>query len=192
MEKLKYFEIRGYGVLVDENAEIKDGSYVICWDTINDVPTNLEVVLMTKLNCTGWETGASNFHKIIFAEKELGLNVPTLPNWREWEVEQTSKESTLHIPAPQNDRELINARNFWIAGYNYSKKLYTEEELKSAITMARSAVTADGFIDMDSWISNGYEGAEPTYSEDEIIQSLRKKPNYIVMKDANIQQIIYE
>lgn len=45
------------------------------------------------------------------------------------------------------------------------------------------AKTDDGLIDMDSWISNGYEGATPAYSEKEIIQSLLPKTEWDVTFD---------
>jgi hypothetical protein len=56
---------------------------------------------------------------------------------------------------------------------------YTKEDLYKAIAMAKIAKTDDGLIDMDAWISNGYEGATPAYNENEIIQSL-KQPKWFV------------
>jgi hypothetical protein len=56
---------------------------------------------------------------------------------------------------------------------------YTEDDLRKAIAMAKIAKTDDGLIDMDAWISNGYEGATPAYNENEIIQSL-KQPKWFV------------
>jgi hypothetical protein len=64
----------------------------------------------------------------------------------------------------------------WANGYRAATKVFTEQDLRKAIAMAKMAKTHDGLIDMDAWISNGYEGAIPAYTEDEIIQSL-KQPN---------------
>jgi hypothetical protein len=63
--------------------------------------------------------------------------------------------------------------------YKSATKKYSEDDLRKAIAMAKIAKTDDGLIDMDSWISNGYEGATPAYNENEIIQSL-KQPKWFV------------
>lgn len=64
----------------------------------------------------------------------------------------------------------------FIEGYKaVQSKKYSEEDIKKAIAMAKIAITLDGLIDMDSWISNGYAGAEPAYTENDILQSLQKK-----------------
>jgi hypothetical protein len=55
-----------------------------------------------------------------------------------------------------------------------SDRRFTLEDVYKAIAMAKIAKTQDGLIDMDAWISNGYEGAAPAYSTEEIIQSLSK------------------
>lgn len=61
-----------------------------------------------------------------------------------------------------------------------SERRFTEGDLRKAIAMAKKANTPDGLIDMDSWISNGYEGAEPAHSEEEIIKSLSQPKSWEV------------
>lgn len=72
--KLKYLNINGHGVLVDESTEI-----------LPCKPSNVCLAHKTKPcdKCNRYQG-----FKIIFAEKELNLNVPILPDWKEWEVEQ--------------------------------------------------------------------------------------------------------
>lgn len=57
---------------------------------------------------------------------------------------------------------------FQKAQYLLSDRMFTLEDMHKAIAMAKIAKTSDGLIDMDSWINNGYTGAEPLYSNEEI------------------------
>lgn len=74
--KLKYIDINGYGVLVDENAEIKEGDFYYL-PGMNGI-----------YRCEGDPTELNlerrvGVAKTLFAEKELNLDsVPILPNWR--------------------------------------------------------------------------------------------------------------
>lgn len=57
---------------------------------------------------------------------------------------------------------------------------FTEDDLLKAISLAKVAKTSDGLINMDNWISNGYEGAESAYSNKEIIQSISQPKSWEV------------
>lgn len=165
--KLKYIDINGYGILVDESAEINNGE--LLWD--NEVK---EVMKMFKAPNKVKEPYQ---HKIIFAEKELNLdNVPILPDWREWEVEQyLEKESEKwclingYNPSDyvhsNRTAEYTRVKNIFIAGYNHNKAKYTEEDLIKAIEIA----SGERLIDKEIQIKS-------------IIQSLQKFPKYIVME----------
>lgn len=61
-----------------------------------------------------------------------------------------------------------------------SDRRFTEEDLLKAISLAKVAKTSDGLINMDNWISNGYEGAESAYSNKEIIQSISQPKSWEV------------
>jgi len=129
--------------------------------------------------------------------KELN-GVPLLPEMVEDDVEKlTCKEFCFPIDlfyemkkSSQNDyllTEDFGLQNtivyFQCLAYiKAATKVYSEEDLIRAIAMAKMAKTHDGLIDMDAWISNGYEGATPAYTEDEIIQSLKqpKTPKWFV------------
>jgi hypothetical protein len=124
--------------------------------------------------------------------------VPLLPEMVEDDVEKlTCKEFCFPIDlfyemkkSSQNDyllTEDFGLQNtivyFQCLAYiKAATKVYSEEDLIRAIAMAKMAKTHDGLIDMDAWISNGYEGATPAYTEDEIIQSLKqpKTPKWFV------------
>lgn len=157
--KLKYININGYGVLVDESAEIKHDDFYL------DLDTNIIYYLVTKPN--------GNAAKIIFAEKELNLDVPVLPNWREWEVEQEALYF-LELQPKQiltKDKEIGLLTGF-IAGYNHNKAKYTEEDLKEALFAA---------------LNHDKEECCVTHTRDSIvrsvIQSLQKYPKYVVMEN---------
>jgi len=51
---------------------------------------------------------------------------------------------------------------------------YTQKDIDKAITMSKIAKTPDGLIDIDAWISSGYEGAEPAYTEEEILEQINQ------------------
>ena len=82
--KLKYININGHGVLVDEISEIKEENwYVFISSKMKSIP------LILKWGNDPIEEGDTNTrNKIIFAEKELNLDVPILPNWRDTEMTQ--------------------------------------------------------------------------------------------------------
>lgn len=64
---------------------------------------------------------------------------------------------------------------------------FTEDDLLKAISLAKVAKTSDGLINMDNWISDGYEGAESAYSSKEIIQSLSQPKSWEVEIDENFK-----
>ena len=66
---------------------------------------------------------------------------------------------------------------------------FTEDDLLKAISLAKVAKTSDGLINMDNWISDGYEGAESAYSSKEIIQSLSQPKSWEVEVDGNLRVI---
>ena len=165
--KLKYININGHGVLVDESAEITGYLYEWLYNTKTGETSNIG-------------EPDENDVKIIFAEKELNLDVPILSNWRNWEVEQLVKEK-YSIPFPNKfsnmNQEAYKERYAFIAGYNHNKAKYTEEDLRKAIEMAR-----EGTLD--------YTFGDPYYEfeqgEDVIIQSLQRYPKHIVMESEQV------
>jgi len=108
-----------------------------------------------------------------FAEKELNLDVPILPNWREWEVERLADK--LKVDTTYRDYEHLVKRGI-IIGLNHNKAKYTEEDLRKAIKMTK--------------LSESYP-LKYGKSDDKIIQSLQKVPKYIVM-ESEVVMVNYE
>jgi hypothetical protein len=149
--KLRYINTNGFGVLVDESAN-KNGYVKYEYDTRDGK------IYETK---NGYIQSLNVCHAIVFAEKELNLDVPVLPNWREWEVEQEAL-SFLKLQPQQiltKDKEIGLLTGF-IAGYNRNKDKYTEEDIKRII----------------HWASLN---EDVRLSEEEMFQSLQKHPKYI-------------
>lgn len=176
MKKLKYVDINGYGILVDESAEIlpdtwyENNGVLFLSDSVyneGNNPNNSNLIVTDHNNA------------VIFAEKELNLDVPVL-NWRDWEIEQEAlkyfktifKDSTLTVSWLQD--YIKTFKETFIAGYNHNKSKYTEEDLKDAYNA-------------------GYTNCEELEEQnpDTYIQSIQKIPQYIVMSGEKIQEIIY-
>ncbi len=151
--KLKPININGYLVLVDESAEINDGDVFIAIDSS-----------IQKKKPT-WEELPSD-KKIIFAEKELNLDVPILPNWRDFEQYNigSSKRSILN-----KEGKGVALLSKEIQKYSQAvcdclnnKAKYTEEDLKQAARY-------------------GQAGWDPNKVLNVI--NVQKVPKYIVMED---------
>lgn len=159
--KVKYIDINGYGVLVDENAEIKDKEPFI---DMRDYPHNTSDYDIYYAGSGGNVEFSNRIGaKIICAEPELNFDLPIL-NWRQWEVMQESLKVGLKLYVHGN----YDFENGFRVGYNHNKKLYTEEDLKKVIKMAR------------------YSTGNLVKTPDEIIQSLQKLPKYIVIESEEI------
>ncbi len=193
--KLRYININGFGVLVDEGAEIKKGdwfyslprmTYHKCTTIYDDILVdktweNRESVEITKIDCV----------KIISAEKELNLDVPQL-NWREWEVEQLAKKEFESIFSRSKVPHVTSKETFkrgcingFIAGYNQNKRLYTEEDLRKVIqlTIENCSVKRESNryvpdVLIDEVVFEGLES--------DIIQSLQKFPKCVVLEREQV------
>lgn len=164
---LKYIDINGHGVLVDESAEMESKFN-------NNLP-------YARLENNEWRVDykrphiatLSNYcHKIVFAEKEFNLDVPILPNWREWEVEHLAAkllDEAFGSIDPIYDEPKSLCRDFFIEGHNHNKKIYTEEDLVKAI--------AFGF-----GICRNEDRAPFNLEQIKFIQSLQKKPTSVVVE----------
>jgi hypothetical protein len=62
----------------------------------------------------------------------------------------------------------------YIEGFNSNPNQYTQKDIDKTIAMSKIAKTPDGLIDIDAWISSGYEGAEPAYTEEEILEQINQ------------------
>lgn len=173
--KLKYIEINGQGVLVDESAEIGGDN---CWTTkglflktiknggiFRNFPNE-------EYSETYWEF--EDVHKIICAEKELNINVPILPNWRKWEKFQLADKHTSKLLLTSEGR----TQRWWglLEGLDMNKAKYTEEDLKKAL-----------LIQQVEMLKSPKEGKlSLSQLMEKIIQSLEKVPKYIVLESECI------
>jgi len=151
-------------VLVDESAN-KNGYVKYEYDTRDGK------IYETK---NGYIQSLNVCHAIVFAEKELNLDVPVLPNWREWEVEQEAL-SFLKLQPQQiltKDKEIGLLTGF-IAGYNSNKDKYTEEDIKRIIHWA--SLNEDVRLSEEEMFQSLQK--HPKYEE--MFQSLQKHPKYI-------------
>ena len=159
MKPLKFELVYGYGVLVDEKAEIRKGDYVTYQH---------DGLCITKIINT-FESHRTDCNKIIFAEKELNLDVPVF-EWRNFDVWQKSESANgyAYYGKPLGEKYLAFKEGF-TEGYKSNPAKYTEDDLRKAISMARQ-----------------YPPEVAGYREDEIIKSLQKHPKYVVMESERI------
>lgn len=192
----KYIDVNGRWVLVDEGTDFKIGDIYLYKSTFLDgtVKTkedfdkhswNISVVteedipyIERAINGKNSQNNLRGVFKIICAEKELNLDVPILPNWREWEFEKTVKDYSAEVyPINGNSREEVDwienqkylLETGFIAGYNHKKGDYTEEDLRKAYEAGGNSreddINGDGEIPFE-----------------EYLQSIRKVPKYIVVE----------
>jgi len=181
--KLKYININGYGVLVDESAPIKEGDYMMFNETS-------DIVKCTKSDAiTVWskysQYDKEGTLKVIFAEKELNLDVPVLPNWREWEVERLADK--LKVDTTYRDYEHLVKRGI-IIGLNHNKAKYTEEDLRKVFYTAIQ-LGINQHIASSNLSNLKFQNEESVLNE--LIQSLQKLPKYIVM-ESEVVMVNYE
>ena len=186
--KYKYFEVNGYGVLGDSSAIINEGDYFYVKTDRIYGGTGIKKSLGNgegcwKHNILTADSDEKGYHKshcikIVFAEKELNLDLPILPNWKEWEIEQLATrffedlEKINNVPKdyfkfPSN-RNLVDK---WITGYKANTAKYTKEDLKEAWELGAAYGTAE-----DNILPEAIE------AQKDFIKYRHKIPTYIVME----------
>lgn len=162
--ELRYINVNGYGVLVDETAAPQEGDIVCGGLGGNDIK------IYSKYFADDW-------FKIVFAEKELNLDVQILPNWRNFEIEKLAETYLKGYVLPLTDKDKIHILNAFVDGYLANYGQYTEEDLRNAIDMARKTETI---------VPAGAHDPRPIttdkFTKTEIIQSFQKYPMYIEME----------
>ena len=199
-EQLKYIDVNGYGILLDESAEIKEGDYIIfkgqllkvdCFNDgvlpefIHKYGNTLSTCYNVKLgNYTCFPESIKN-NKIVFAEKELNLDVPVLPDWRNWEVEQFAKSYVYSKFDSDGIDWLIAKPMIDTYIYCHNKAKYTEEDLEQMFMIGLNCSQEINMKGMTKEDGLNYQ-SNKLYKA---IQSLKKIPKYIVMKDEKIEEI---
>lgn len=167
--KLKTEVVNGYLVLVDEDAEIKDGDWFFLDMTDNNLPNELHQMGPNKKSKTG---GINFYHntawtnccsKIIFAEPELKLEGVPVFEWRDFDEDEIAEsvlrkqnwDTTITLPFNQG----------FIQGYKSNPAKYTESDLEDLLIAYNKARDNDEHFFID-----------------EYIQSLQKYPKWVVME----------
>jgi hypothetical protein len=168
--KLKFELVNGFGVLVDNEVEIKSDEFYISWE--DDYATPKWVIY-----CKSTGLNGKNPMKIIFAEKELGIDVLVF-EWRDFELENNPEihdwvqEVILKEGKHWNDQDALEPVYYGvIKGYKSNPAKYTEEDLRK-ITQASFIVMSNPetvIADFDRWFEKR-------------LQSLQKYPKYVVME----------
>jgi hypothetical protein len=185
--KLKFELVNGYGILVDQEAEINNFDLVMDDDCTG--PWNIQIQP---------ETDLSKYSKVIFAEKELGLDVPVF-EWRDFEVEKLAfKNAKTKIPNTKerdiNDEILISGARIigFKEGYKSNPAKYTENDLmilsNFIIEFYEYQMENKHFIDKYGFSVDKLGLSDAIYK---LIQSLQKYPEYVVMENNTIKELIW-
>jgi hypothetical protein len=180
--KLKFELVNGYGVLVDKEAEIKEGEWAI--EMYNGESKTIQPLKFHDENGNTWYVRRMNMncskndpeaHKIIFAEKELGIDVLVF-DWRDFEVEKLANEK-------YNDPLVFSNGNIkklgFKEGYKSNPAKYTEEDIERAFIVG---LNCSQEISLKGLPTD--EGLDYQYKKlNQFIQSLQKHPKYVVMED---------
>jgi hypothetical protein len=190
--KLKFELVNGYGILVDEEAEIKEGEWAI--EMYNGQSQAVNPLKFTDENGNNWFVRKMNMycgkndheaHKIIFAEKELKLEGVPVFEWRDFEPNEKSLLSMFYnvckATYPEFD-EWIEAKEYkkWLEKSNPAK--YTEEDLQKAFHAGEERILKreyeKGLSELDSYTN--------------LKKSLQKYPQYVVMENNTVKELIWE
>lgn len=150
--KYEFKLVNGYGVLVDKEAEININDYYTYGNKI-------EKVYSSTLSGKG-------LSKVIFAQAELNLDVPILPNWKDWELEQLANRYVNKRYKESDNPSYMNTHACeidFIAGYKASKAEFTREDIIKAMQFGLES----DFL--------GYTEKETN----EFIESLKPLPKFI-------------
>ncbi len=145
--------VNGYRVLVDEKAEIKEDD--ICFFDCGYAAG------IHKYDKSGH---IEDWNKIIFADPELGFDLPVVPDWEKWEVGKMAIQCADNISRVSSDH-WMGVRTGFHEGHNANKAKWTDEDLRKA-------------MDYASRITNN----RLKYIED-YIQSLQKLPKVIEVEE---------
>ena len=182
MQKLKFELVNGYGILVDQEAEI----------TKNGYHYNPRTKTATKNSKVGNNAliKYADCIEIIFAEPELKLEGVPVFEWRDFEVEKLFIEKS-NIPYFPSD--LKETCNWWFKeGYNSNPAKYTENDLmilsNFIIEFYEYQMENKHFIDKYGFSVDKLDLSDAIYK---LIQSLQKYPEYVVMENNTIKKLIW-
>jgi hypothetical protein len=190
--KLKFELVNGYGVLVDQESEIDKDDFYISWE---DNYTTSKWVIYSK--STG--LNGKNPMKIIFAEKELGLDVPVF-EWRDFELENNPnihdwvQEVILKEGKYWNDQDALEPVYYGvIKGYKSNPAKFTEEDLRKAIAFGKEQGVYYEFATQSDTSEDYVKGLQQDQQDlvEIYVQSLQKYPKYVVMENNTVKELIW-
>jgi hypothetical protein len=174
--RLKFELFNGYGALIDENLVLNKGNLYIDRDgkiktvgkTEGGLIYSIEDMDEDGFNHHYFDRNCEIMGKIIFAEKELGIDVPVF-EWRDFEVEKFAEKEF-----PHNTGMSIVARGAFKKGYKSNQPKYTEEDLQKAFHAGEERILKreyeKGLSELDSYTN--------------LKKSLQKYPQYVVMEET--------
>jgi hypothetical protein len=174
--KLKFELVNGFGVLVDEEADpflLPVGKTVL---HVEDSYRGFRKI--EKDTILGFLlSGKRIYWEVVFAEKELGLDVPVF-EWRDFEVEKLAIKEF-----PHDTGMSIVARGAFRKGYKSNPAKYTENDLREAIAFGKEQGVYYEFATQSDSSKEYAKGLQQDQQEhiEIFIQSLQKYPAYIVM-----------
>ena len=170
--KLKFELIYGYGVLVDEKAEINKGDYVTY---------QRDGLCITKIINT-FESHRTDCNKIIFAEKELGLDVPVF-EWRDFKIGKLAEKSSELQKVSYTIPHAETYKHGFIDGYKSNTAKYTGTDM---LIIRNKLVDFLPVGEVSSW---DMIQAIKKYTEwlDEYLDSIQKHPKYVVMENEDME-----
>jgi hypothetical protein len=186
--KLKFELVNGYGILVDQEAEI----------TKNGYHYNPRTKTATKNSKVGNNAliKYADCIEIIFAEPELKLEGVPVFEWRDFEVEKLAEKyadfSNDHITMSFGDKFNETSKRDFIGGYKSNPAKYTENDLmilsNFIIEFYEYQMENKHFIDKYGFSVDKLDLSDAIYK---LIQSLQKYPEYVVMENNTIKKLIW-
>jgi hypothetical protein len=68
---MKLIKLKEDHYIIVDDSEIKEGDYFLCWETINDIPSNIEIDQATQSNIHPFINVAENYKKITHSTQPL-------------------------------------------------------------------------------------------------------------------------
>lgn len=183
--KLKFELVNGYGVLVNEEAEIKEGDIAlqnnrILRTIVGDNHSASKGTYHYKFaNKEGWS-------KVIFAEPELKLEDVPVFNWRDFEVKKLAEKECEKAFKNSNNPSQFRSDLFckyFIQGYKSNSVRFTEEDLINAIWFGRSQ--GYNYASQETYLDSCELAEISKEQKDDLevyIKSLQKYPKYVGME----------
>ncbi len=182
MQELKFLKSTGFNILINEDLDIQaDGYWIYNHPTVHNIITKnvLPQDWFDKLH------DKALYKNVLFADPSLNLDLPPIPDWEEWEIEQKAESFSVGFPITSKsecgEAYRLGLNDGYIEGYKAKTAEFTREDMIDALFFA---------------LNKEKETCCVTHTKDaivrEAIQSLEKTPTKLILNDKNeIQEVIY-